>query len=747
VVCVCAFLTLAVLAVFGQTSGFGFVNYDDAENVSENPVVERGLSAQAVGWAFTHAQSSNWIPLTTLSHMVDCQLFGLRAGGHHLVNVLLHAANAVLLFLVLRLMTGSLWRGAFVAALFAVHPLRAESVAWVSERKDVLSGFFFLLTLGAYVRYAHEFKVQGSRFKVYYALCLVFFVLGLLSKSMLVTLPFILLLLDWWPLGRWRHGREFLRLLGEKIPLFALAAATCAVAALMPGQVVTTHPLPLMERVGNALVSCVVYLRQTVFPAGLAASYPIPPNGLPMMKTLLALVLLVGISAGAVVWRKKHPCLLLGWLWYLVMLVPVLGIIQISKDAAHADRYTYLPGIGLAVAGTWAVGDWSAGWKHRQAVLGGITIVIIGALLVCGHIQASYWRDSQSLWTHTLACTSGNALAHLRLGAALAKNGQTEGAIGQYREALKIKPDDAEIHSNLGLALFQAGQMEEAIGQYHQALALAPENAPARNYLGFALFTKGKTEEAIAQYLKALESAPENAEARNNLGFALFAQGKTDEAIAQYRLALQAAPENAGALSNLGNALLRKGDLDSAMACFKKAAALNPEQVETWYNLGNGFLQTGDLEQAVASYRQAMRINPRYADTCANLGVAYFKTGQVKQAMDSWQQALEINPGQVYVQNNLAWLLATTPDAALRDGSKAVALAAQANQSSGNRNPTILHTLAAAYAETRSYSLASTTARRGLELAAQQSNVALAATIEKEIKLYDAGKPVRDTPR
>ena len=502
-----------------------------------------------------------------------------------------------------------------------------------------------------------------------------------------------------------------------------------------------------LERMGNALVSYAVYLRQMVFPAGLAASYPIAPNGQPIGKVCLAFVLLAGITVAAVVWRKKRPFLLMGWLWYLGMLVPVIGIIQISKDAAHADRYTYLPGIGLALAGTWAVADWSAGWKHRRAVLGGLMAAVIGALMVCGHVQTSYWRDSETLWTRALACTSGNVLAHLRLGAALAKDGQLEPAIGQYRKALEIKPDDAEIHCNLGLTLFKTGDLPQAIAEYRKALESEPENVDARNNLGFALFTKGETAEAIAQYRKALESEPENADALNNLGFALFKQGETAEAIAQYRKALASAPENAGAWSNLGNALLLQGDLDAAMACFKKAAAINPGQVETWYNLGNGFLQKGELDQAIASYRQAIKINPRYADTCANLGVAYFQQGKPKEAMDSWQQALEINPDQIYVLNNLAWLLATTPDAALRNGTRAIALAAQASQLSGDRNPTFLHTLAAAYAEAGSYGLAAATARRGLELALEQKSDTLAATLQKEIKLYDAGAPVREPAR
>jgi tetratricopeptide (TPR) repeat protein len=647
----------------------------------------------------------------------------------------------ILLFLVLRNLTGSLWRAAFVAAFFAVHPLRAESVAWVSERKDVLSAFFFILSIGAYVRYMR--KPSGAR----YMAVVLLFALGLLAKSMVATLPFVLLLLDYWPLGRLHDGPDFRRRIGEKIPLFALAGAACLAAARTPGLMVHARRVLFQERLGNALVSYVVYLRQMLFPAGLAASYPIAPNGPGMAKVGLACLWLTGITALAVLHQKKRPFLLMGWLWYLGMLFPVIGIIQISKDAAHADRYTYLPGIGLAMAGTWAVAEWSAAWRERRMVLGGLMVAVIGALMICGRVQTSYWRDSESLWTHALACTSANALAHLRLGAALAKQGQMEEAVAQYRDALEIRPDDPEIHCNLGVAFFQMSEPDEAIAQYRKALEIAPDYAVAHNDLGIALFKKGELEEAIAQYRKALEIDPENADAHNNLGLALFKKGEVEEAIAQYRKALESAPENAGTLSNLGNALFRKGDIDGAMACFKKTAVLSPDQVETWYNLGNGYLQKGEFDQAIASYQQAKKINPRYANTCANLGVAYFNEGRNREACDSWQQALEINPGQLYVLNNLAWLLATTPDAALRNGSRAVELAAQASEMSGGGNPTILHTLAAAYAAAGNYKLAVATARRSLELALEQKNDTLAATLEKEIKLYEAGMPAGDGSR
>ena len=364
---VCLVLAAITFAVFGQTAGFEFVNYDDNSYVYENPVVARGLTLKGAVWALTYGEIGHWHPLTWLTHMADCQVYGLWAGGHHLTNVALHAVAAVLLFLALREMTGSLWRSAFVAAVFAIHPLRVESVAWIAERKDVLSGVFFMLTLWAYARYAR----QPSRWR--YAAVALAYALGLLCKNTLVTLPFVLLLLDWWPLhrvkldgagggkvGAARLVALFGGLVKEKIPLFLLSAGSCVATALVPEKVLDSDRLPFLERIGNALVSYGIYLRQMVFPAGLAIPYLNPPNGLPFWKVALAFVLLAAISISVLACRKRRPYLLVGWLWYLGMLVPAIGFIQISYYA-HADRYTYLPGIGLALAGTWAVGDWSSG--------------------------------------------------------------------------------------------------------------------------------------------------------------------------------------------------------------------------------------------------------------------------------------------------------------------------------------------------------------------------------------------------
>ena len=784
--CVCVFLALAILAVFGQTAGFGFVNYDDNKYVYENPVVQKGLTWEGARWALTYSEIGHWHPLTWLTHMADCQFYGLWAGGHHITNVALHTVTTLLLFLVLRQMTGSLWRSVFVAAVFAIHPLRAESVAWIAERKDVLSGMFFMLTLLAYVHYVRQPSLGR------YVLVALLFGLGLLSKNMLVTLPFVLLLLDWWPLGRMRHevaqgGKEgsrrpsipFWGLVKAKIPLMLLSAGSCVATSLVSEKLGDVDRVSVLARLGNAVVSYVVYLRQMVFPVGLAAPYPYPHSGPPIWKICVALVVLATVTAGVVACRQKRPFLLMGWLWYLGMLVPAIGIVQISYYS-HADRYTYLPEIGLAIAGTWAVADLSARWKHRRVVLGALMIAVIGALAICGHIQTSYWKDGESLWTHTLACTSNNFVAHLDLADLLRLEGKLDEATVQYRQALAIRPDNVETINDLGIILGMKGQdaaaieqfqkalairpgyadthvnlgnvlmhgrLDEAIAEYRKALAITPDKVEILNNLGKALAMKGDDAAAIAQYQKVLAIQPGYANAHFNLANRLLKVGRLEEAAAQYQKALEIQPNDAEARNKLGKTLILQGDFDAAMSCFQKTTAMSPDPFSRWFNLGNGFLQQEDWPTAMVCFRQALKINPRSADACANLGMACFKQGDTKEAIDSWQAALAINPDQLYVLNNLARLLATTLDTSLRDGSKAIALATQANQLSGDGNPVILQTLAVTYAQAGNYGQAASTARRALALALAQNQDALAAALQKEIKLYETNAPPPNAPK
>jgi protein O-mannosyl-transferase len=410
---ICVSLLLAVALVFGQTVGHEFINYDDQQYVYENPQVEGGLTLRGIAWAFTTSHASNWHPLTWLSHMVDCQLYGLHAGGHHLTNILLHAAAAILLFLVLWRMTGDLWPSAFVAAVFAVHPLRAESVAWVAERKDVLSGLFFLLILWAYVSYArHPFS------PIRYLTVVVLFALGLMAKPMLVTLPFLLLLLDYWPLGRIglpaAGGGSFpfpRRVVVEKIPLLALAIASCMATFLVQVKaVVALDAIPISSRIANALVSYVAYMGNFFYPMGLAVFYPLPASGLPIWKVVGSTLALTGVSVAAQAWRRRFPYLFVGWFWYLGMFVPVIGLVQVGSHSM-ADRYTYLPQIGLCLAVTWGVTQIAVSRHYRRWVCGVASVLAVLVLMGIAWRQTSYWRDSETLFTHALACTANNYIA------------------------------------------------------------------------------------------------------------------------------------------------------------------------------------------------------------------------------------------------------------------------------------------------------------------------------------------------
>jgi tetratricopeptide (TPR) repeat protein len=700
---VCIFLAAVIWVVFGQTLGHDFVNFDDDDYVYENPVVQKGLTWEGFRWALTYGNIGHWHPLTWVSHMLDCQFYGLNPGGHHLTNVLLHTAAAILLFLVLRRMTGALWRSAFVAAVFAIHPLRAESVAWVAERKDVLSAVFFMLTLGAYVRY-----VRRPPSMIRYGAVVLLFALGLLSKNMLVTMPFVLLLLDYWPLNRFSgfSTQVLLRRVAEKIPLFVLTVASCVTTALVPEKVPAGDSLSFALRMENAVVSYVTYLWQMIHPLGLACLYPNPANYLPLWQVAGALGLLLAISGVVFAFRKTHPYLVVGWLWYLGMMIPVIGIVQISYYA-HADRYTYLPQIGLYLLLTWAAADLCAGWRHRRVVLGGCSTVILVALIFCARVQTSHWRNSESLWTHTLACTSDNYFAHNNLGEALIQKGSVDEAIAHFQKALQINPDYAEAYYNLGEALLKKGNVDEAIAHFQKALQINPDFAEAHNNLGEALIQKGSVDEAIAHFQKALQINPDYAEAHNNLGEALIQKGNVDEAIAHFQKALQINPDYAEAHNNLGNALIQKRNVDEAIAHYQKALQIKPDYAEAHYNLGNALIQKGNVDEAIAHYQKALQIKPDFEEA----------------------------------QNNLARVLATCPQASLRNGNKAVELSQRANQLTGDGNPVVLGTLAAAYAEARRFPEAVETAQRALQLAETQSNTALADDIRSQLKLYQAGIP------
>lgn len=533
-------LVLLTLIVYLPVTGYGFVNFDDGLYVSSNRHVQKGLTWEGFLWAWQANVASNWHPLTMLTHMLDCEIHGMNAGGHHLTNLLFHLANVWLLFEILRRMTGAMGASAFVAALFGIHPTHVESVAWIAERKDVLSGFFFFLTLGAWHRWVRAPTLRR------YLLVVLLFACGLLSKPMLVTLPCVLLLLDIWPLGRLRTA-GLRPLLIEKIPLFVLSAASSAVTVYaQQGSLATLHAVSAGRRVGNALVSYVVYVGKTFWPAKLAVFYPLPAS-VPSWKGLAAAALLLAITALAL-WRlRRQPYLAVGWLWFLGMLVPVIGFLQVGRQAM-ADRYTYLPSIGLFLILAWGARE-ILGPDHRRRwlriTLAGGALAVVAALSVTAHAQVLTWKDSLSLFSHALKVTENNYLAHLNVALALSRQGEDhrEQALHHFHEVLRLHPNLAEAHAALGTAHRRWGQNAEALPHLRRAVQLKPERHRLRFWLAITLGEMGRKEEAKLQLRKALELNPRFTDAHFRLGVLLQEEGKMDEAREHYERAVELDPE------------------------------------------------------------------------------------------------------------------------------------------------------------------------------------------------------------
>jgi tetratricopeptide (TPR) repeat protein len=570
-------------AAFAEVRHFDFVNFDDQLYVTANPQVRAGLTWAGIVWAFSSSYAANWHPLTWLSHMVDVESFGMDPGAHHLVNLALHLINTLLVWLVLRRVTGSVWRSALVAAIFGVHPLHVESVAWVAERKDVLSMFFGLLTLWAYTGYVD----RRTRWR--YAAALVWFALGLMAKPMLVTLPFVLLLLDIWPLRRIalfentspsRPSRlvvPWTRAVLEKVPFVLLVAISSIVTLIVQekgGSVSSLETVPFGARLANVVESYINYVWNTVWPAGLAAFYPLPTT-VRWAPVIGSAVLLAALTFAVLRAWRKLPYLAVGWLWFLGTLVPVIGFVRFGAQA-RADRYMYLPMLGLLVAGIWGMAELAERWRVPRRVSGAVAVAIVIACVVATRVQAESWRNSAALWQHALAVTTGNSRAHANLGATWAALGRQADAAAEYRAALAIEPALPQAHNNLGLALVALGNREEAIAHYRQAIALMPTYAGAHNNLGSALMQDGKLDDAIAHYGDAVRSRPDDAEFRNNLGAALATQGHLPEATREFREAVRLAPLRAEFHFSLGLACAQQGSDAEAIQEFRTALRLDP---------------------------------------------------------------------------------------------------------------------------------------------------------------------------
>jgi Flp pilus assembly protein TadD len=673
-VLVCLLLFLATLTVYWQVGNYEFVNYDDDKYVTENHHLHKGLTGESVIWTFTATELANWHPLTWLSHLVDFQLYGLNPAGHHLTNVFFHLVNTLLLFLILKRMTGTLWRSGFVAALFALHPLHVESVAWVAERKDVLSTMFWMLTLWAYLGYV---KLPKRKRYLLIVLC---FALGLMAKPMLVTLPFTMLLLDYWPLERFKLGQSgnshtasrqpfingkkprthVIRLLVEKIPLFALAAISSIVTFVVQqsgGAVGTLETFPVDIRITNALVSYIIYIVKMIWPQNLAVFYPHPGQSLPIWQIYLAGIFLSVISLVVIRAGRRRPYLPVGWLWYVGTLVPVIGLVQVGEQAM-ADRYTYVPLIGLFIIIAWGATDLLGSRRYGKPALPLAAISLLSVLMVCSFLQVKHWKNSLALFEHALRVTENNHLAHLNFGAALADQGKLEEAISHYQHSLQIAPKYVKSYNNLGLALAQQGKNHEATAHYLKALQINPDYATAHNNLGVALMGTGEVDKAIAHYYQALSLKPDWPEVYNNLGNAFLVQGKFDQAIFYYSETLRRKPGYGEAHNNLAVALANRGRFQEALEHYYAALRLQPNSAETHNNLAVALLNLGKVQAATAHYRKAIELSPNYSEAYNNLGNLLLEQNKLAEAVSSFHKALEIRPDYPEAHNNLGVALA-----------------------------------------------------------------------------------------
>jgi Flp pilus assembly protein TadD len=616
-------LAAAALALYLPAAGYPFLAYDDDLYVTANRQVLSGLALDGVRWAFTTFHASNWHPLTWLSHMLDVSLFGPGPAGPHVVNAVLHAANSALLFLLLARTTGAARRSACVAALFALHPLHVQSVAWVAERKDVLSTLFAFLAAFGWIRYAERPSV--ARY-LPVAAC---HALGLMAKPMLVTLPVLLFLLDFWPLGRlpvrdaeggfpWRRLGG---LLAEKVPLILLSVACAALtlaAQSAGGATGGSAVFPLHARLGNAVVAYGLYAWKTLVPTGLAVFYPFPPAGRPAWQVAAAAAALAAGTGLALREAGRRPWLAFGWGWFLLSLVPVIGLVQVGGQAM-ADRYMYLPIVGLLVAAAWEGRELAARLGIGRNALAAAALLLAAGASVAARVELAHWRSDEALFGRALEVTEGNWLAHYDLGVVLEKAGRLDDAAAQYRETLRIDPRHARARTNLGGLLVRQGRAPEALPLLVEAVAGDPASPEAHNNLAMALAGSGRLPEAVAEYEAALRIRPDYAEASANLGAALEGLGRTGEAEARYREALRADPSCVSALNNLGFLLGKGGRTGEAVALLQEAVRLAPGSPEANNNLGIALLVQGRAAEAAERFREALRLRPGYPEARANL--------------------------------------------------------------------------------------------------------------------------------
>ena len=729
-------LGLITLALYLPALHHGFVDYDDQQYVTDNPRVQAGLTWKGFVWAFGF-HAANWHPLAWLSHMLDCQLYGAWAGGHHLTSLLVHTGSTLLLFSVLNRMTKAPWRSAAVAGLFAWHPLHVESVAWVAERKDVLCAFFWMLTLWGYVRFVEQFKVRSPKSKVFYGATLLAFALALMAKPMAVTLPFVLLLLDYWPLNRIRNSefgiRNFLPLLVEKIPFLLLSGGACVLTMQAQAQglaIVSAAGLPVSSRIVHALAAYNHYLVAMFVPRQLAVYYPYEFH-LRAWTIVCAVAVLVLATLLAIKNLRGRPYLMTGWLWYLGTLVPVIGLVQVG-DQDWADRYTYIPLIGLFIPVVWLACDTI---KNRM-VLQVMSLIVAVALIAATSVQLGYWKNTRTLFEHAAKVTSQNALAVTILGSLLGQEGKLDAAMEYYRTALSYRTNFPEAHFYMGNALDAQGKLDEAVAEYQKALWFRPIRAQTHIFMGVALAKQQKYNLAITNYNAALKLDPDSAPAHNNLARLYHTQGRYDEAITHYHAALEIDPKLSIAHNNLGILLIEKGEFANGTLQLREAMQLNPTNTETQLNLAFALNRQQQWPEAAELLSKVVPGDLPDPRAHYEYAVALFHLKKTRAAMSEYAIALLMRPDYPDALDGLAWILSTDASADFRNGTQAVTMAERACALTGRNDPAKLRTLAAAYAEAGRFEEAVRTVNEAIDSAAQpQSETEQSQRMVKQFQL------------
>ncbi len=664
---ICVFLTIALCSLYLQVKDHQFVNFDDDLYVTDNRHVFSGLNLENIKWSLTRVYVSNWHPLTWISHMIDVEIFGMKPGMHHLTNVIFHVLNSILLLTVLNKMTGSLWRSAVVVVLFALHPLHVESVAWIAERKDVLSTFFWMLTMLTYYRYVRCRTISK------YLLMILVFSLGLMAKPMLVTLPFVLLLLDFWPLKReelnltmngsntelswWPkiNTRGILRLILEKVPLMIMALAASGVtfyAQSVGGSVKSLERVSLASRIQNAIITYVVYLWKMVWPLNLAVYYPYPKQ-FSTLTVVMCPLLLIAITVIVVMSVRRFPYFITGWFWYLGTLVPVIGIVKVG-DQSMADRYTYIPLIGIFVMIAWGLPELLDKWQFKKIAFATLTGIVIPILIVFSWLQIGYWKNSNTLFRHALNVTVNNDVAHNNLARDLIDHGDFDDALKHCAEALKINPYNTDAYNNMGLALIKIGEISKAISIFSKEIQIHPNNVDAYINLGAAYIKQGNNSEAIIQVSKAIEIEPDCVLAYINMGLALANQGRLNEAIHQYHKALQIKPYSFGAHYNLGIALMWQGKIDESIDQYKKVLEMDPGNAAA-QNILSYLLEKGNrIEDSVAGLKKELENESNKLGLYVKLGDIYQSVGDLGKAAENYERVVSIEPLNVHALNRLA---------------------------------------------------------------------------------------------